>query len=122
APYFLHFDGVDDFMQTASADFTGTDEVTVCAGVRKLSDVATGVLFDLSVNPGTNNGAFSFNLPGSPVSKRVNWISRGNGTSQEGTATGAAYDAPLTCVATGVGKINSDTANLRVNGTQFVGT
>ena len=45
--YYLLFDGVDDAMQTGNIDFTSTDKMTVWAGVRKLSDAARGVLFEL---------------------------------------------------------------------------
>jgi hypothetical protein len=34
-PLYLKFDGVDDFLQTANVDLTGTDEVTVGTGIRK---------------------------------------------------------------------------------------
>ena len=40
-PFFLRFDGVDDFLVTNSIDFTATDKMTVAAGVRKLSSAAS---------------------------------------------------------------------------------
>lgn len=42
--YYLAFDGVDDFLQTNSINFTATDKVSLFAGVRKLSDATRGVL------------------------------------------------------------------------------
>jgi hypothetical protein len=42
-PY-LAFDGVDDSFGTSSIDFSGTDEMTVFAGVSKLSDAASAML------------------------------------------------------------------------------
>lgn len=44
--YYLLFDGIDDALQTASINFTGTDKVTVWAGVRKLSDAARGIIVE----------------------------------------------------------------------------
>lgn len=45
--YYLEFDGSDDFLVTNSIDFTATDEVSLFAGVRKLSDVATGMVCEI---------------------------------------------------------------------------
>jgi len=44
-PY-LRFNGTSSSMQTNSIDFTATDKMFVCAGVRKLSDAATGVIVE----------------------------------------------------------------------------
>jgi hypothetical protein len=54
-PY-LAFDGTDDSFGTSSIDFSATDEMTVFAGVTKLSDAARGILAEFSAtaaNPGT---------------------------------------------------------------------
>ncbi len=47
--YYLEFDGSDDFLQTGNVDFTGTDKVSLFAGVRKLSDATTGLLCELGI-------------------------------------------------------------------------
>lgn len=60
--HWLETDGVDDGMVTGSIDFTGTDKVSVFAGVRKLSDAATGVVVELSANS-NNQDAFAFTVP-----------------------------------------------------------
>ena len=58
APYGLQYDGVDDFLQTASVDFTATDKMFVCAGV--LNDgTATAVVAELSPSVTGTNGAFA---------------------------------------------------------------
>jgi hypothetical protein len=62
-PLYLAFDGTDDCLFTGNVDFTATDQVTVCAGVRKLSDAATGILVELSADFGTNNGSFAIRAP-----------------------------------------------------------
>lgn len=47
-PHYLLFDGVDDYLVTNSINFTATDKMTVVAGVRKLSDVAAGVIAEIN--------------------------------------------------------------------------
>lgn len=73
---YLACDGVDDGMVTGNIDFSGTDKITVVAGVRKLSDAAVGTVLELSAiyaNPGTfalfapslvNGNDFAFGLCG----------------------------------------------------------
>lgn len=120
APYGLQNDGVDDFMVTASADFTGTDALTLCMGVRKLSDAALGMLAELSVNAGTNAGAFYITAPESTgASGNFTWKSRG--TLNAAVAASGTILAPTTRVLTGIGDISSDTSIIRVDGVQ-VGT
>ena len=55
--YYLSFDGVDDALQTGNIDFTGTDKMTVWAGVTKLNDAAA-VILELSANWNSNSGSF----------------------------------------------------------------
>jgi hypothetical protein len=57
-PLYLKADGVDDAMTTNSVDFSGTNKITTWAGVRKLSDGAGRMLFELSVAADLNNGFF----------------------------------------------------------------
>ena len=54
-PAYLRFDGVDDALQTGNIDFTGTDKMTVWAGVFK-SDAASGVQYAASSNGDAFNG------------------------------------------------------------------
>lgn len=63
--YYLEFDGSDDFLQTSSIDFTGTDKVSLFAGVRKLSDATRGILLHTGAGtptPGVR-GSFSIEAP-----------------------------------------------------------
>ena len=62
--YYLEFDGSDDFLATNKIDFTSTDKVSLFAGVRKLSDAASGVVVELSESIGIT-GTFSLLAPGS---------------------------------------------------------
>ena len=59
-PLYLKFDGVDDFLQTASVDFSATNKIFVGAGARKLADTGTGLVLELSTSAGaTNPGSFA---------------------------------------------------------------
>jgi hypothetical protein len=53
------FNGTNSWMQTNSVNFTGTNKMTVWAGVRKLSDTA-GIIFETSANFNSNPGSFIF--------------------------------------------------------------
>jgi hypothetical protein len=60
---YLAFDGSDDFLQTSNIDFTATDKVSLFAGVRKLSDAAPGMLYELSTNSFSADGSFYLATP-----------------------------------------------------------
>ena len=55
--YYLAFDGVDDFLQTSSIDFTTTDKVSLFAGVRRLNDEVAAIA-ELSAGMPANTGTF----------------------------------------------------------------
>lgn len=56
-PHYLRFDSIDDFLVTNSIDFTGTDKMTVAAGVRTLAS-SVGVLVELSASTSSSQGTF----------------------------------------------------------------
>jgi hypothetical protein len=114
-PY-LAFDGVDDSFGTSSIDFSATDEMTVFAGVSKLSDAALGMVVELTANSGANNGAFYITAPHFAGSATYEWRSRGTNPVQ--ATTSGVFAAPITNVLTGIGDISADVATLRVNGAQ----
>lgn len=59
-PRAFAFDGFDDSLYTASnMDLSGTDKMTVLAGVRKLSDAAAGAFAELSNNFNSNANSFA---------------------------------------------------------------
>jgi hypothetical protein len=111
APRRIKYDGIDDFLQTASIDFSATDKMTVWAGVRKLSDAAQAVICELSTNATTTNGAFVLSAPASAAAN-FSFASRGTALS---TQTTAGHAAPISRVLTGVGNIAGDVAALSVN-------
>ena len=117
--HYCQYDGSDDGMVTNSIDFSGTDKMSVFAGVRKLSDAVQGAIIESST--GLQNGSLGF-WTGGPILAGANYHfnSRGNAT---GTAiTPTSYAAPITNVLTGLGDISGDTATIRVNGVQVAQT
>ena len=57
--YYLAFDGVDDFLSTASIDFSATDKMTVVAGVA-ITGTAVGTIAEFSTDASVHNGAWSY--------------------------------------------------------------
>jgi hypothetical protein len=101
---------------TASAfQDIGTDKMTVCHGVRKLSDAARGMLVELG---NATTASFRIEAPNA-AAPNYRWASYG---SLESLATvgSALYAAPVTNVLTGIGNISGDSAGLRVNGVDAV--
>jgi hypothetical protein len=110
-PCFFRWDGFDDSSATAAMDLTGTDKLTVVAGLHKSSDAASAIVAELSANVGAANGAFWL---AAPPSAGATYGFASKGTTQA-TATGNAA-APHTAVLTAVGDISSDISSLRMNG------
>ena len=112
-PY-LAFDGSDDSLLTNSVDFSGTDAMTVFAGVTKNSDAAQGAVVELSATIASNNGTFLLAAPDGATTT-YGWDSKG--TSQVDAVT-SGLAAPTTNVVTGISDISDDSCIIRVNGTQ----
>jgi hypothetical protein len=117
--YYLSYDGINDSLATASFAW-GTDKATVVAGVRKLSDAATGILVESSDDSGSQNGSFRLSAPQSSV-EFYRFRSRGTLPADAGT-TSSIYGAPTTNVLTGIGNISGDTSTLRIDGIQVAQT
>ena len=117
-PLYLAFDGTDDSLATGSIDFSATDKMSVFAGVRKLSDAASGIICELGV--GAANGLLYLLVPNTPLGA-YQFYSRGTvnvfATSGVGTTP-----VPSTNVLSGFGDIIGDVARLRVNGAQAAET
>jgi hypothetical protein len=111
-PCRIKFDGVDDSLATSSVDFTGTDKMTVVAGIQKLSDATSGVVLELSADSGANAGSLGLLAPFLPTT--------GYGFRSRGTVAAIAnagpFAAPATNVVTGVADIAADICTTRVNG------
>ena len=109
-PHYLKFDGVDDSLATASINFTSTDKMTVFAGVRKLSDTATGAVVEFDIT--TNIGSFGLFAP---YGAAANYSFRSQGTVQS-VNTVAGFTSPITNVITCLGDIAGDSNIFRANG------
>ena len=109
---YLSFDGVDDFLVTPTIT-PGIDKAQVFAGVRKLSDAATGLLAEFS--PGSGQGRFEVFAPLGAASPNYFWNSGG---SIFRSVTATTFSAPTTNVLTGTGDISGDNSTLRINGAQ----
>lgn len=111
--YYLEFDGAQGLATSSTVDFTGTDSMTICAGVTK-STLDTSVISELSVNVTGNSG--SFRLAAISTSEGLyRYQSTGDGSVQ------AANASPFnvgTHVLTGLSDISDPVVTLRVDGTQ----
>ena len=113
------FDGFDDSLYTASnMDLSGTDKVTVLAGVRKLSDAATGIAVELTSSSNVNTGSFALLAPSTGGANSYRFLSHGTGISTAGSGVFAA--APDISVLTGIADIAGDVCSLRRNGAVVV--
>ena len=115
--YYLAFNGVNQWLQTNSIDFTYGDKLFVSAGVRKLSDALDGFVAELSSDANTNGRAFWLTAPAF-AGANFGFFSKGVLGSYSGQAVGSGYTAPTTRVLGGIGDISGDQAILRVNGSQ----
>jgi hypothetical protein len=92
----------------------GTDKITLCAGLRKLSDAARAMVTELGADV---TQSFQFNAP-SAAATTYSFASRGSAAASSAVYSNSAVAAPITNVATGIGDISGDSAILRINGTQ----
>jgi hypothetical protein len=113
-PLYLRFDGTDDCLFTGNIDFSATDEVTVCAGVRKLSDAAIARIAELSATTATTDGSFALG-----VTTLGRYTVDSRGTTQVGAGEGAGTSpVPITNVLTQTARISAPVCSLRNNGVQ----
>jgi len=92
---------------------TGTDKMTVFAGVHKASDAATGVVSELSGDANSNNGSFFLLAPRSGSDNASAFASKGTTLV---LAPGNSTPAPTTKVVSVVGDISSPKVEIRLNG------
>lgn len=109
---YLLFDGTDDFLVTGTVT-PGVSVSQVFAGIRKLSDAATGLVVDLGP------AATAFNLINmlAPSASGANSYRFGSaGSGQQVAGTGAFATAPDTSVITGLASVAAPSVQLRRNG------
>ena len=108
-PY-LDFDGSDDALATASIDFSATDEMSVFAGVTKLSDANAGVVVTLADTTTTDGSFILYDMNG------AYYYLRSRGTAPSNAQTSTSYPAPGNYAVTGLMDISNDSNALRVDG------
>ena len=113
ALYYLEFEGAQGLATFFPVDFTGTDEMTVTAGVTK-DTLDTAVIAELSGNVTGNVGTFRLAAI-STASGLYRFQSRGDGTA---IAANASPFGVGTNVLTGIGDISGPECTIRVDGTQ----
>jgi len=61
--YYLAFDGADDFLQTSNIDFTGTDEMSLFAGLNRTGNATIGTVLETGYNYANPTGGFGIQCP-----------------------------------------------------------
>ncbi|MGA0927434.1 MAG: phage head spike fiber domain-containing protein, partial [Burkholderiaceae bacterium] len=95
----------------------GTDQVTVVAGVRKLSDAAFAPMPELGAISDTTNGTFGLFFPWTNGTASYGFQSRGTAAAGA-SVTNAIYAAPQTRVLAALGAVSSDASVVRLNSAQ----
>lgn len=117
ALWFLEFDGVNDFLVTPSIDFTAQSEMSVFAGIAKISDAAIGTLIELSTSIAANNFAFAIQAPSAAASATYRAQFKGTLLSE---CLASGYAAPNAHVLSAICSIGFNQF-LRVSGTLISG-
>lgn len=107
-PLYIRPDGVDDWMQTASVDFSGTSQISLAFALRKLSDGAVGEFMGFSSAPATSPGGFGVLAPPSTnprlevsVCGSINGYAQLLSTAPDTAVWSAALDLRVNFVADG---------------------
>lgn len=120
--YYLAFDGSDDFLVTNSINFTATDKISLFAGVRKLSDSARGILFELGSAVGTLPGSFGIEAPRLNTANAYSFVHQGSTSPGTLATSGSLYSAPHSAVLVGNGSLSGTLSeSIKVNSITTVG-
>ena len=116
-PLYLKFDGVDDLLKTANVDLTGTDEVTVGVGLRKITDAVTGaIVCEFSDNTNFNAGSFYLTAPNNPNAGNIANFSRGTAPLSVSHGAINTVSAPATITTLATHDISADRTRATLNG------
>lgn len=120
--WYLEFDGVDDSMRSiASLNLSASDKCTIWAGLRKYSDVRTGIFIETSPSALSISypGSAAFVIPAADGSTQIGFSPRGSSAIGGRNTTNLA-PAPLSIVTSCVFDIAGTSLNTeilpRVNG------
>ena len=119
--YYLEFDGSDDFLVTNRIDFKSTDEVSLFAGVVKLSPIVC-ILCGLSTDMNANAGSFYLTAPENSGGS-YGFKSGGNAPSNPAmTAHSSTTNTNDVAVISVYGDISGDTNKIRRNAVATLST
>lgn len=115
-PYYLSFDGVDDFLDAGTLDFSAATQSAAVIGVKKVSDAIDASPYSHGLLTG-QNGAFRFLAPASAGQASVRAASRGaDGVAKETVGTNNKA-APIKLVLCSTYGANAP-VSIRYNGTE----
>jgi len=112
----LAYDGIDDGTATAGIDFSGTDKMSVFAGVRRID--ATGRII-MELSPSINANAGSFYLASGTDAGFTAYSTLSRGSVNPGGSGAAGFSSatnPSTDVVSVTHDISGDLSTMRVNG------
>ena len=109
--HWLAFDGVDDAIVTGDVDFTGTDKVSVFAGLQ--ANVLTNAISMVAIHNSTGFNAFSLRA-GSGANGTIGFSASSN--TEISNATESGLSVPLLAVTSGTSDLASPVTTLRRNG------
>lgn len=109
-PKYLRANGTNQWMRAADVNFTGTNKITVCTGVRPFVN-ALQMVVELSSNLNFNDGVVGLYSSGS---NSYSFASKG--TTVVGVSSATNFVPPISNVLTGIGDISGPNCSIRVNG------
>jgi hypothetical protein len=96
----------------------GTDEMSIFAGFRKLSDTGN-IPLEYSADSNNNGGVFAIYGGIASTAAGPNWTQISKGATATAAQSAANFTAPVTSVLTGLADISGDSNVLRANGSQI---
>ena len=115
-PHYLKFNGTNTTYVTPSIDFTGTDKMTVWAGVTKLSATDYQMLAEFGAS-GITPGSFGLWAHYQSGAYRLDAASAGSLS-----VVSSAYTSPHAAYITGIAAPADGLSRIRVNGVQYTRT
>ena len=121
-PHYLTFNGTNTTYVTPSIDFTGTDKMTVWAGVEKMSDAHAMGVMELTGDSAITDGSFMLRAVDYNGGTEVSSYARGNSAYHGQVIGGAAVVAPVRYIHTLAVDLSASAGNQvesRFNGAGF---
>jgi hypothetical protein len=112
----LYFDGTSDALATSAIDLTGTDQIMALCNVLKVSDAATGIVYETSTTINSNNGAMYILAPGAAA---PTYGIASKGTINAPATSASSFASPNIACLRHDSDISTPVVTLRRNGTQI---